>query len=324
MRAKIRKILNFIENTDNLLITCHQNADGDALASVLATAYLLEYWEKSYQIIIHDDSIDHKYHFLWGIEKIKSYDPDIEAKIEAAIVLDVPNIERIGKPAVLLPGKNNCIKIDHHPIEEEFADLSIVDPAASSTSQIIFDIIEESSIPLSPDLAQIIFTGIMYDTGRFSFSNTRKRDFEIAAILSEYDVKPSLIANQLFFNNSFESMKILGYALKYLQVFLGGNLSIIFLPYKVMKGNTQAEVEELANYSVAIRGVEVGLFIREIEPEFYKVSLRSKGRVNVNTIAKLFGGGGHDHAAGARYKGSFEELKNKMIREVGKLLNHSK
>ncbi|MCK4894456.1 MAG: bifunctional oligoribonuclease/PAP phosphatase NrnA [Calditrichia bacterium] len=324
MRAKIRKILNFIENTDNLLITCHQNADGDALASVLATAYLLEYWEKSYQIIIHDDSIDHKYHFLWGIEKIKSYDPDIEAKIETAIVLDVPNIERIGKPAVLLPGKNNCIKIDHHPIEEEFADLSIADPAASSTSQIIFDIIEESSIPLSPDLAQIIFTGIMYDTGRFSFSNTRKRDFEIAAILSEYDVKPSLIANQLFFNNSFESMKILGYALKYLQVFLGGNLSIIFLPYKVMKGNTQAEVEELANYSVAIRGVEVGLFIREIEPEFYKVSLRSKGRVNVNTIAKLFGGGGHDHAAGARYKGSFEELKNKMIREVGKLLNHSK
>ena len=152
----------------------------------------------------------------------------------------------------------------------------------------------------------------------------RKRDFEIAAILSDYNVKPSLIANQLFFNNSFESMKTLGYALNKLQIFLDGNLSIIYLPFEVMKENTQAEVEELANYSVAIRGVEVGLFIREIEPEFFKVSLRSKGRVNVNTIAKLFGGGGHDHAAGARYKGGFEELKNKMIKEIGKLLNSSK
>jgi len=324
MRAQIRKILNFIDRTDNFLITSHQNADGDAFASVLAMAFLLEYWKKSYQIIIHDETVDQKYQFLWGIEKIKTFVQEFTVKFDAAIVLDVPSIERIGKPAVLLPGKDKCVKIDHHPIEEEFADFSIVDTAASSTSQIIFDLIEETSIPLSSALAQIIFTGIMYDTGRFSFSNTRKRDFEIASILSDYNVKSHLIANQLFFNSSFDSMKILGYALKDLQVYLGGKLSIIFLPYEMMKDNTQAEVEELANYSVAIRGVEVGLFIREIQPEFYKVSLRSKGRVNVNLIAKLFGGGGHEHAAGARYKGSFEDLKGKMIREVQKLINFSK
>jgi phosphoesterase RecJ-like protein len=324
MRIQLRKILDFIENTNNFLITSHQNADGDAFASVLATAYLLEYWKKSYQIIIHDNAIDQKYQFLWGIEKIKSFDPDSKQNFDAAIVLDVPNLERIGKPAVLLPGKDKCIKIDHHPVEEEFAELSMVDITASSTSQVIFDMIEESSIPLSQELAQIIYTGIMYDTGRFSFSNTRKRDLEIAAILFDYDVKPHLIANHMFFSNSFDSMKTLGYALNNMQVYLDGSLSIIFLPYEVMRNNTQAEVEELANYSVSIRGVEVGLFIREIEPEFYKVSLRSRGRINVNIIAKIFGGGGHDHAAGARFKGSIKELKDKMIREVDKLLSYPK
>jgi phosphoesterase RecJ-like protein len=324
MLEKIRKFLKFIERTDNFLITSHQNADGDAFASVLATAYLLEHFKKSYQIIIHDQEIDHKYHFLWGIDKIKSFNPTHETVFNAAIVLDVPNIERIGDPAVLLPTKKNCVKVDHHPLEEDFSGLSIVDTEASSTSQIIFDIIEESSIPMSPDLAQIIFTGIMYDTGRFSFSNTRQRDFEIAAILSKYNVKPSNIAHQLFFNSSFESMITLGYALNNLQVYLDGNVSIIFLPYEVMKDNSQAEVEELANYSVAIRGVEVGLFIREIDPGFYKISLRSKGLVNVNTIAKKFGGGGHDHAAGARFRGSFEELKNRMINEVEKLFKDAK
>jgi phosphoesterase RecJ-like protein len=105
-----------------------------------------------------------------------------------------------------------------------------------------------------------------------------------------------------------------------MQVYLDGKASIIYLPKDVMSKKNHAEIEELANYSVAIKGVEVGLFIREIEPAFFKVSLRSRGRANVNTIAKIFGGGGHAHAAGMRYKGNFEDLKNKLVSEISKHL----
>jgi phosphoesterase RecJ-like protein len=316
MSGIISEILNFIKGKDNFLLTIHQNADGDAFASMLAMAQVLDYLKKNYQMIIHDPNIESKYQFMAGIDKILSYNSNIELEFDAAIVLDVPSRKRIGDPAELLPPSNNCVKIDHHPVEEDFAKYHLVDVHASSTSQLIYDIIEAGKVPLNRDLAEILFAGIMYDTGRFSFSNTRQRDFEITAILTGYDIKPHVIANHLFFTSSFESIKTLGYALDNMEVFLDGRTSIIYLPNEMMLNKNHAEIEELANYSVAIKGVEVGLFIREIEPGFFKVSLRSRGKANVNSIAKIFGGGGHAHAAGMRYRGQYQDLKQKLVKEV--------
>jgi phosphoesterase RecJ-like protein len=320
MYQGIRKILNFIRSADNFLVTSHMNADGDAFASMLAMAYLLENWKKRYRIIINDEIIDDKYQYMWGIEKIEKYSSDITDDFQAAIVLDVPSKKRVGNPSLLLPEPKQCVKIDHHPVEEDFAIYSIVDTEASSTSQILYEIINQAKLTISPELASLIFSGIMYDTGRFSFSNTRFRDFEISAVLVKKGAIPNDIANYLFFNNSFLSMKILGYALANMESLYEGKLSVIFLPLDIMKNNIHAEIEELANYSVAIKSVEVGLFIREVEPGYFKMSFRSKGNVNVNQIAKLFGGGGHIHAAGARYSGNFKDLREKIKKAVKKQL----
>lgn len=320
MYQGIKEILNFIRSSDNFLITSHMNADGDAFASMLAMAYLLENWKKRYRIIINDEIIDDKYQYMWGIEKIEKYSMDITNDFQAAIVLDVPSKKRVGNPSFLLPEPKQCVKIDHHPEEEDFAIFSIVDTEASSTSQMLYEIINQAKLTISPELAGLIFSGIMYDTGRFSFSNTRFRDFEISAVLVKKGVIPSEIANYLFFNNSFLSMKTLGYALANVESLCDGKLSVIFLPLNIMKNNIHAEIEELANYSVAIKSVEVGLFIREVEPGYFKMSFRSKGNVNVNQIAKLFGGGGHIHAAGARYHGNFKDLREKIKKAVEKQL----
>jgi phosphoesterase RecJ-like protein len=320
MSSIFEKIYHFLKSENNFLITSHINADGDAFASTLVIAYLLERWQKDYQIIIQDTKVDEKYSFMWGVDRIQTYRPEMKVAFQAAVVLDVPSRKRIGEPANFLPHRSKCIKIDHHPVEEDFSELSLVDDQASSTSQLVYEVINSVNEPLDPDLATLIFAGIMYDTGRFSFSNTRKRDFEIAAQLLEHQVKPSFISNQLFFNNSFDSMKILGYALQHMESHLEGRLAIIYLPFEVMQKNNHAEIEELANYSVAIQNVEVGLFVREVQPNYFKVSFRSKGRINVNTIAKAFDGGGHLHAAGARFTGKFEDLQQKLISEVKKYL----
>ncbi len=320
MREKLEAINKFIKGADNFLITAHMNADGDAYASMLAMAYCLEYLGKTYHIVIHDETIEEKYGFMWGFERIRSFSDFDNAKIEAAVVLDVPSRNRIGNPAKLLPPPENCVKIDHHPYEEDFSRYNLVKTEASSTSQLVYEWIEYAGIPLSDDLANLLFAGIMYDTGRFSFSNTSQRDFQIAARLLAFRVKPSEVANRLFFDNSFQSMKTIGYGLANMESFLDGRLAIIFLPLHIMQQNHHTEIEELANYSVAIKDVEVGLFIREIKPGFFKVSFRSKGRVNVNQIARAFDGGGHMHAAGCRYEGQFEELKKQLIREVEKHL----
>ena len=101
-----------------------------------------------------------------------------------------------------------------------------------------------------------------------------------------------------------------------MESYLDGKVCVIYLPTEIIQQANQAEIEDLTNYSIAIKGVEVGLFIREPEPDFVKVSFRSKGRVDVNKIARLFNGGGHVHAAGCRVTGKPEEIKNKIIAEI--------
>jgi len=318
MEETISKILDFINDHDNYLVTTHMNADGDAYAAVLAMAYFLEKMGKISEIVINDQAKDTKYQFLRGWDKIISFSEKLPAKHDAAIVLDVPSKARMGAPSKLLPASDKCVKIDHHPGEEHFSKLNLVDTTASSTCQLIYEIFERAGTGFDLDLATMVFSGIMYDTGRFSFSNTRQRDFEIAAYLLQYGVKPHDIANRLFFSSSFESMRVIGKGLSEMETHLDGRLCIIFLPLSVMQNNNHSEIEELANYSVAIKGSEVGLFIREAKPNFFKVSFRSRGLVNVNKVAKAFGGGGHAHAAGCKYQGKYGDLKTSLIAEIRK------
>ena len=314
------EIIVFLKREDNFLITCHMKADGDAYASVLYVAYLLEKWQKKYRIILHDEHIEKKYDFLWGFNKIESFSKARNTAFQAAVVLDVPSLKRIGEPAKLLPERDYCVKIDHHPIEDDFARYALVSNQASSTSQLVYEIVEQSDVELDNELAKLLFTGILYDTGRFSFSNTSRRDFEIAANLLKYDVKPYQIANRIFFNNSFQAMKTIGYGLANMQSYLNEKVAVIYLPLEVMQSNNHSEIEELANYSVAMKNVEVGLFIREVKPGYFKISFRSKGNVDVNKIAKAFGGGGHRHAAGSRLTGNYQELIAALIQEISQQL----
>ncbi len=315
-----QEILQFIDQHDQFLITAHMNADGDAYASCLAMGYYLHQQGKQFRIVLNDERPEDKYQFLWGWQFIEQFSPSESYQFQAALVLDVPSLKRIGEPANLLPPKEHCVKIDHHPYEDDFAALQLVDVAASSTSQLVYEVLSRSDLQWNLDIATLIFTGIMYDTGRFSFSNTRARDFEIAAHLVPFGIRPHDIANQVFFSHSFASMKVIGYGLANLESHLNGKLAIIFIPYHVLQQNPEAEIEELANYSVALRGVEVGLFIREPKPGFFKVSFRSKGRANVNRVARAFGGGGHEHAAGCRLETTYPQLKQQLIKEVAREL----
>lgn len=320
MEKVISDILKFISTHDNFLVTTHQNADGDAYASVLALAYFLEQVGKTYEMVIHDQEKDTKYQYLRSWQAIKSYSKEMQPQYDAAIILDVPSKSRIGDPSKLLPPPERCVKIDHHPEEDQISHINLVDTSASSTCQLIYEVFEQGKVTFDFDLANIIFCGIMYDTGRFSFSNTRQRDFEIAAHLLQYGVNPHDVANRLFFSSSFDSMRIIGIGLSQMEVHLDGRLCIIFLPLDVIDDKNHSEIEELANYSVAIKGSEVGLFIRETKPNFFKVSFRSRGLVNVNQVAKTFDGGGHAHAAGCKYEGDYNELKQRLISEVAKQL----
>ncbi|MBN1407585.1 MAG: bifunctional oligoribonuclease/PAP phosphatase NrnA [Calditrichaceae bacterium] len=319
------KILQFIASNDNFLISSHMNSDGDAIASALAIHMLLTCLNKKSALIFHDQKIDKRFDYLNGFKNIIPYKKELDlsehlpkGKIENAIILDVPGYGRLGDVAEILPPKDHLIKIDHHPLEDEMGIIDWVDVDASSSTVMVHEIIEAAGITIDLPMAEAIFSGIVYDTGRFSFSNTTARDLYVCSKMVVIGVKPSDITNRIFFENSFSALKIIGKGLCSLENYLDGAVNVVYLAHEDMQKNNQSEIEELANYSVAIRGGMVGLFIREIEKGFHKVSFRSHSNVDVNKVAKAFDGGGHARAAGCRIDGKKEDIISRIIAEIQK------
>jgi phosphoesterase RecJ-like protein len=311
-----KKILEFITNNDNFLLSAHVNADGDAIASVLAVSMLLDFYNKKYFAVFNDQQIDSRFNYIKNFEKIINYNESLNLPIESAIICDVPGLHRLGDVEKIIPEKSKVIKIDHHPVEDGFAIINMVDTEASSTTQLVYEILELSDLKVGIEEAKAIYTGIVYDTGRFSFSNTTARDMFIASKLIELGVSPSDISERIFFSSSFKALQTIGTGLANMESYLDGAVIVIYLSHEEMQNNHQGEVEELANYSVAIRGGKVGLFMREAKPGFHKVSFRSRSEVDVNKVAKAFGGGGHTRAAGCRFEASKEEMLPKILEEI--------
>jgi phosphoesterase RecJ-like protein len=317
---KAHQILTFINSHDNFLVSAHVNADGDAIASVIAVGLLMDQLNKKYYMILHDQEIDRRFDYLKGFNQIIHFNEKLDLQIESALILDVPGVHRLGDVAGLLPDKSHIAKIDHHPPEDDFAMVNFADEHASSTTQLIYEILETAGISVDIDFARAIYTGIVYDTGRFSFSNTTARDMIIGGRMIDLGVDPAEINNRIFFENSFSALRTIGIGLANMESYLDGAVNIIYLDYEKMNTDHQGEIEELANYSVAIRGGQVGLFIREIKPLFHKISLRSKGKVDVNQVAKAFDGGGHTHAAGCRIEGTKDQVIKMILDELKKHL----
>jgi phosphoesterase RecJ-like protein len=315
-----KSILQFIDNHDQFLLSGHINADGDAVAAVIATGLLLKKLNKTYYMVFHDKQIDKRFDYLKNFNAIYHFDDSLNLAITAAIILDVPGINRLGDVEKLLPHRSKIAKIDHHPSESDFADYNMLDENASSTTQLIYEIIEMAAVTIDLDLANAIYTGIVYDTGRFSFSNTTSRDMYIAGNMIDLGVKPSKINNRIFFENSFHALRTIGQGLAQLESYFDGAVNVIYLDYEAMSRNHHGEIEELANYSVAIRGGRVGLFVREIKPGIHKVSFRSKDDIDVNKVAKVFNGGGHSRAAGCRVDGTKDEVLKLILDELKKNL----
>lgn len=319
-RARI--IVEFISEHDNYLLSAHINADGDAVASVVAVHLILKQLGKKSVMVFSDQKIDSRFDYLKNFKNILHYSQSLELPftIENAIILDVPGYGRLGPVKDLLPEKQHIAKIDHHPTEDVMGQLEWVDEAASSTTVMVYEVAEQSGITVDLDLAKAIFTGIVYDTGRFSFSNTTARDLHVCGMMVAKGIKIEEITNRIFFENSFQALKTIGKGLYSLEHYLDGMVNVIYLGLEDMSKNHHNEIEELANYSVAIRGGKIGLFIREIEPDIHKISFRSKSQVDVNQVAKAFDGGGHTRAAGCRIKGQKEVVIQKILAEIKKQL----
>lgn len=308
----------YLQEGEDFLISTHLNSDGDAIGSVTALSCVVRLMGKSCRIILHDPVPDPKYAFLDGFENIESYKPRLKKKIfDYAIIVDSPTISRIGNVASLIGTGCRILNIDHHRSNQCFGHVNLVDESASSTSEIIYLLAKSLKLRIADKMATHLYTGIMFDTGRFRYSNL-ERAFPAAADLVKLGAKPERIAEAVYGQRSYQSVKILGEALGSLKLYLGRQVAIMTLPFKFLQSSN--DLDGIVDYAISISGVAAAALIKEQEPGKFRLSLRSRGELDVNEVAREFQGGGHPNAAGCYIAGEDTYVRNAILRAIGKRL----
>ncbi|ADU96737.1 DHH family phosphoesterase [Thermovibrio ammonificans] len=299
-----------------IAVTTHKNPDGDAVGSSLGWFNFLKKLGKEVKVV-YKDPIPYFFDFLPGVEKVEVVgEPEVKEEFDWLIITDVSDPKRTGFESI---NAKKSLVIDHHITAEPFTDYAIVEPEISSTCELsyhIMKLIEPEAIDYS--VALPIYTGIVTDTGSFGYSNTSPETHFVAAELMRKGVDPYFVIKNLFERNRINRFKLLELVLKTLSFALNNRVAHITLYQKFLKetGAYPEEAEGFISYPRSIAGVEVAVFFKEIEEGSWKVSLRSKGKVDVAQVAKKFGGGGHKMAAGYEVKGELKEIQEALFKEL--------
>jgi len=253
------------------------------------------------------------FNFLPGINKTKSVST---LQPEVVISLDCAERSRLHIPPEVFTSKPLLVNIDHHISNTGFGEVNLVISDAAAAGQIVYQLLDLGGFPLDSSIAMAIYTAISTDTGFFRFSNTTGETLSLASkLVDEYGISPSLIAERVYEEKSFESICLLAEVLSTLQVSKDNRFSWMVLSQEMLEKYPveQEETENFVNYASSIRGIEVGLFFKEIKPGEIKVSWRSKATVDVSRLASHFGGGGHARAAGCSITGSLYEVIDEVL-----------
>ena len=306
----------FLGSDDSYLLCTHLNADGDGYGAMLALGELLTSLGQTYRIVLSDEKVNRKLSFLPGFDRIECLG-EVEGRdpVARAIFVDTPTIarERVGDVALLVGDNTKTLIIDHHRGHSDEGDVRLVDPDASAASELVYRLIECTGVPMTPEMATQVYAGIVFDTKLFKFSNP-KRALKVCAELADLGADPEGIADALFAQQSYETVKTLGVALSSLALHLDGRLSVLSIDHDTYL--LGGDLDTVVDQATAVEGVEVSLFFKEEKPGRHRVSLRSRGRVDVRRIAEAFGGGGHRNASGCVIDAPLEEARATLVAEV--------
>jgi phosphoesterase RecJ-like protein len=315
VRADIAKARKMLEQAESITIIGHQRPDGDAIGSLLALTSSLENSNKRIKPVLVD-GIPGRFRFLPGSDRVEKTLPE---ESDLFVVVDCSDLERMGLSGDGLPRKPD-INIDHHPTNTNFAVVNLVDPNAAATSEMIFNLAPQLGLPLDTDVATNLLAGIVTDTIGFRTSNVTSKVLEVAAQLIKLGAPLAMIYEQTLNLRSFVAARYWGSGLSNLEHENGLAWATLTLEDRKLVGYPGKDDADLINLLTTIEGMEVVLVFVEQKEEQVKISLRSKGKVNVADLAVFFGGGGHDQAAGAIISGEIEEVKSKVLGEVRKAL----
>lgn len=325
----IHSLLAFVREHDNFVITTHIKPDGDALGSQLALGLFLKKLGKHVSMI-NSDPPAYNLYWLPDVDQIQVFDGSLDqreqiASADAIFVVDTNALERLGK---LGPAVENStarkILIDHHTHPEKWFDMSYARETASSTGELMYEIVAAHDPDLiDADMATMLYTAIMTDTGSFRFSSVTPQLHRIVAeLLERGDIEPAPIHTSLYDTRTVQGLRLLGAALENIQLRYNGQVGYTAITQRMVRdtGSSLEETEGFVNYVLAIETVRAAVIFSELSSGT-KVSFRSKGSTYINEWARSFGGGGHRNAAGAFIKRPLESVIREVIDVAPKFID---
>ena len=307
----IHAVLHAIERGERFLISAHARPDGDAVGSMLACGMILDQLGKQVEMVSFDP-VPLIYQGLPCANAIRQV-ACVEDSYDAVILLECDGIERSR-----LMGLEDrfIINIDHHASGKAFGSVNWIDTGSCAVAEMIYDLATLAGVDITPEMATCLYTAVLTDTGSFCYAGTDAHTFELAGDLVRCGADPTLIAQHTYFSNPTSKMLLLGAALSNLK--REGRLAWMWVTHEDMLRTHAAEedCEGLVNYAIGIAGVEVAVFLRELPTRRVRLSLRSKGELNVARIAERFGGGGHLHASGCTIDGPLPIATELILRHL--------
>jgi len=313
---------------DSSLIVTHARPDGDAIGSQLALGRFLERRGKT---VILGGSDDTPGNLAWldpsrSIETFDGSPLQIVrfGEVDAVVIVDANSFSRLGRLEALVEGHTGRIfVVDHHPNPDEGFDAYAVDTSASSTGEIVYDLIA-SAIPelVDEDVAVWLYTAIMTDTGSFRYGNVSPRLMEIVAdLLRRGSFTAEEVYNRVYKSRTEAGQLLLGDALRTLSLAMKGRLGYVKVTRRMFDrtGASSEDVDAFTDHIVAIVGVEVAILFMQVGSSV-KMSFRSQGDIPVNTLAEFFGGGGHRNASGAFVPGDIDTVISRVLREANAIM----
>jgi phosphoesterase RecJ-like protein len=320
MRGDLSAICRILREKDRFLVACHENPEGDAIGSELALALALRKMGKT-ATVLNADPVPGNLLFLPGADTVV-FEED-GSRYDVAVVLDCGSPERTGRVAPELRKCPLLVNIDHHRTNGDRGELSLVDPDAAATGLLIHRVLSAMGYDICLDVATNIYVAVLTDTGSFHYSSSSPEAFEVAGEMVRRGVDPWAVAERVYETQSANRLRLLGRVLDSLEVSAGGKVASITTMRETLREFAAGKdaLEGFINYPRSIVGVEVAVSFREEEGDVFRVSFRSKGRVDVSAVAARFGGGGHRNAAGCTVPGALPDVKRKVLEALAAVLS---
>jgi phosphoesterase RecJ-like protein len=310
---ELAQIVDAVRSRRRFVLSSHSRPDGDSIGSQLAMVYALREMGKEATAVNADPASAPLMAFP-GVRDIHIA-AAVEGDFDAAIIMECGDLQRTGVSGL---ERYFVINIDHHPGNTGYGQINWFDASAAACAEMVYDVVRALGVPLTREIATHVYLAILTDTGSFHYSGISPRTFEICRECLEAGVDPVMVARNVYDSNNMGRLKLFGAVLGAMQIDQTGRIAIVYVDHEMARtaGGTYEDTEGLINLPLTVKEIEAVVFFKQEKGDKYRVSLRSKGDVDINAIAKEYGGGGHKNASGCTISGPIEELQKTIVEKI--------